>query len=113
MKHVSSVMLVALFGFVVFGCSQQPKAESSSEAIQQAMTLENAEAQAQYLVQQAKAFVRSEQYQEAIKSAQYVVTNLKVDAEIEKAKQIIEDAKARLEAQAKSAVGDAKSKLGL
>ena len=101
---------VAIAGLVVLaGCSKQ--ATSSSEAIQHAKTLKTPEQQADYLVSQAQAFVNSEDHQEAIKTAQYVLSS--VDAHSHAATDLLEEAKAKLAADAQAVIGDTKKLVGL
>jgi len=97
-----AVGIAALGG--VAGCAKQ--AASSSEAIQYAKTLQSPEQQASYLVRQAQAFVDSQDYQEAIKTAQYVL--LSVDIHSQAATDLLARAKAKLAADAQAVIGDAK-----
>jgi hypothetical protein len=91
------------------GCEGQ--ATSASEAIQQAKELGTPEQQAQYLVGQAKAFLNSKEYQEAIKTAQYVLTNIEADSQ--EAKDVLEQAQTQLADATKQAAGEAKKQLDL
>ncbi len=110
MKHGLLLAAAAIAGLgVLAGCSQQ--AASSSEAIQHAKTLKTPEQQADYLVSQAQAFVSSEDYQEAIKTAQYVLSS--VDAHSQAATDLLEQAKAKLAADAQAVIGDTKKLVGL
>ncbi len=90
------------------GCSK--RTASSSEAIQHAKTLKTPERQADYLVSRAQAFVNSEDYQEAIKTAQYVL--LSVDSRSLAAAGLLEQAKAKLAADAQAVLGDTKKRVG-
>jgi len=89
---------------VLAGCSKQ--AASSSEAIQHAKTLKTSEQQADYLVSQARAFVKSEAYQEAITTSQYVL--LSVDTHSQAAADLLEQAEAKLAADAQAVIGGTK-----
>ncbi len=101
---------VAIAGLgVLAGCSKQ--AASSSEAIQHAKTLKTPERQADYLVSQTRAFVNSEDYQEAIKTAHYVLSS--VDAHSHAATDLLEQAKAKLAADAQAVIGETKKQVGL
>ena len=51
------------------GCAQKPKSANSSEAIQQAKQLESVEAQVNYLIREANAFISSQQFDEAVNTA--------------------------------------------
>ena len=62
-----------------------------------------------YLVDQANAFVSSKEFEEAIKTAQYILSNF--DQNSQKAKDIIEKAKAELSKKATAAVDDIKGKI--
>jgi hypothetical protein len=92
------------------GCGK-PAASSSSEAIQHARTLKTPEQQADYLVSRAQAFMNSKDYQEAVKTAQYVLASIDVNSQA--AKELLEQAKTRLAADTKSVVDDTKKRLGL
>ena len=108
MKKLGLILLCALF---IVGCAQQPKSENASEAISHAKTLETVEAQADYLISEANAFVNSEQFDEAIKTAKHVLANLDGDKYKQEAQAIIEEAKAELEAMAKAKAEEAKKAL--
>jgi hypothetical protein len=110
MKHGLVLAVIAMAGLgVLAGCSKQ--AASSSEAIQHAKTLKTLEQQADYLVSRAQAFVNSEDYQEAIKTAQYVLSS--VDAHSRAAADLLGQARAKLAADAQAVVDDAKKPAGL
>jgi len=105
MKHGLWLAAVAMAGLgVLAGCSKQ--AASSSEAIQHAKTLKTPEQQANYLVSQTQAFVKSEDYQEAIKTAHYVLSS--VDTHSHAATDLLEQANAKLAADAQAVLGDKK-----
>ena len=93
---------------VLAGCSKQTA--SSSEAIQHAQTLKTPEQQADYLVSQAKTFLKLEDYQEAIKTTQYVLSS--VDTHSQAATDLLGQAKAKLAADAQAVVGDRKKHVG-
>jgi len=78
--------------------------------IEEAKTMETAEQQAKYLISQANAFINSDEFDQAINTAQYIISNL--DKNSQEAKSIIETAKAEMKKAAQQAVEDAKSKLG-
>ena len=90
------------------GCAQ--KAASSSDAIQHAKALKTPQEQANYLVSQAKAFLSSKEYQEAIKIAQHVLSN--IDSNSQAAQDILERAKTQLASAAQGAVKDLKKQFG-
>lgn len=110
MKNRLLLAAVAIAGLgVLAGCSKQ--AASSSEAIEHAKTLKTPEQQADYLVSLAQAFVNSEDYQEAIKTAQYVLSS--VDAHSQAATNLLEQAKAKLAADAQAVIDGTKNQVGL
>jgi hypothetical protein len=90
------------------GCVK--KADDSAQAIAQSKELKTAEEQADYLIGQANAFLNSKEFDEAMKTARYVLSNL--DQESEKAKAIIEMAKVEMQKAAESTAGDMKKTLG-
>ena len=93
---------------VLSGCAQQ-KAASSSEAIEIAKAMETVQQKADYLIQQAKAFYSSKEFQQAVDVAQYVLRY--VDKDSQEAKDLLTKAKDALAAAAKGAVEDVKQKL--
>ncbi|MCK5179882.1 MAG: hypothetical protein KAR32_10160 [Candidatus Omnitrophica bacterium] len=97
-----------IIGFVALGCGQ--KAKSSSEAIELSKAKATVEAQAKYLIQQANGFINSDQFDEAIKTAKYVLSNL--DSKSTAAQGIIEKAQAELKEIANQKIQEVKGKLG-
>ncbi len=83
-------MLVAglVVGMALTGCGK--KVTSSQEAIQVAETLKEAEDKINYLVDQAEYFLHTKNYQEASKTAQYVLR--KLDAKNEEAQNVVTSA---------------------
>jgi len=106
-RKIGFLIVLFLLSVTVAACAQ--KAASSTEAIDVAKAMETVEAKSKYLVQQANAFISSEQFDEAIKTAKYVLANL--DSESQDAKSIIERAKEELAKKAEGAVADMKDKL--
>ena len=108
-KTLLLAMVVGLgFGLLLSsGCTK--KAASSGEAIQNAQALKTVQEKADYLMNQAEAFYNSKEFQQAIQTAQYVLSNL--DKNSQAAKDLIEKAKTQLQASAQKAVGDASNKL--
>jgi hypothetical protein len=102
--------IVALPLLGLSGCGSRPAA-NATEAIQAARDLKTPEAQAEYLIAQAKTFLAAKDYQEAGKTAQYVLSS--VDSQSEEAQQVLADAKLQVANDAQQAIGDAKQKLGL
>jgi hypothetical protein len=104
---IMALCLVASIALV--GCGPQ-KAGSSREAINTAKTMQTPQEQAQYLVGQAKAFINSDEFQNAIDVLQYVLAS--VDRDNPQAKALLEQAKDALAAQAKGAAKDVKESFG-
>jgi hypothetical protein len=103
----AAVMLMGLMSAV--GC-EKPVA-SSSQAIQHAEALKTPEQRAEYLVRQAKAFMKAKSQQEAIKTLHYVLAS--VDPRSDAAKNLLAQADAQLAADAHAVVGDTKKQLEL
>jgi len=96
-----------VFSFGVIGCTK--KAANSQEAIQQAQELKTPEEQAKYLISQANAFINSKEFDQGIKTAQYVISNL--DRNSQEAQSIIEKAKEELKKAAQGALDEARNKI--
>ena len=113
MKKIFGVVLVCFIVLAVAmtGCAQTaPKSTSSQEAITQAQALTTVPEKVKYLVGQANAFLNSKQFDQAINTAQYILSNL--DASSLDAKSIIEKAKAELQKAGQKALSDVTGKLG-
>lgn len=108
MKKALVFFLVVSVAFIAVGCTQ--KAATSQEAIENSRQLKTVDEQVKYLVKQANAFINSQEFDQAIKSAQYILGNL--DKNSAEAKSIIETAKAELQKAAQSAVSDVQKKIG-
>ena len=106
------LITVLLTGAVlaVSSCSQQPKAANSRQAIEQSKAMSTTQEQAKYLVSQANAFVNSNNFDEAIQTAKYILANL--DADSAEAKSIIEKAAAELKNVAMQKTEEMKKSLG-
>lgn len=90
------------------GCAQKPT-PTVTEAIEKANVLPTVPERINYLVGQAQSFLNSKEYQKVIETCQYVLT--KLDSNQQAAKDLIEKAKAQLQATAQKAVGDVSNKL--
>jgi hypothetical protein len=109
MRHGLLLAAVAITGLgILAGCSQQ--AVNSSEAIQRAKTLATPEQQGNYLVNQMQGFVNSGDYQEAVKTAQYMLSS--VDAHSHEAMGLLAQAKAKMAADAQAVTGDERKPSG-
>ncbi len=110
-KHATTAPFSAAAVFIVAslftGCAG--RATSSSEAIQHAKALHTQQEQADYLVAQAKAFLAVKDYQEAVKTIQYVLAS--VDSHSEPARQMLEQANTQLAQDMRVAVGETKPRL--
>lgn len=100
-KKVSGLSLLMAV-FIAFGCSAQEKAVSVKDAIETAKTIAAVGEKSSYLIDQAKVFYSSEDFQSAVELAQYVLQN--VDKDSKDAKALLEKAKQALSAKAKEAV---------
>ena len=103
-----AIALVMSSGLLLSGCAQQ-KAASSKEAIEAAKAIEAVEQKAAYLLNQARAFYNSKEFQEAVNTAQYILSY--VDKNSQAARDLLEKAKAALASAAKTAAEDVKKKL--
>lgn len=110
MKKILLLGVVFCLGLsMLFSAGCTKKAASASEAIQNSQSMQTVQEKADYLIKQAEAFYSSKEFQEAIKAAQYVLSNL--DKDSQQAKSLIEKAKAQLQAAAEKAAGDVGNKL--
>ena len=109
-KTLSALLIICLaFGLLITGCGPKKEA-SSAAAIDVAKTMETVQQKAEYLMAQAKAFYNSKEYDEAIKSAQYILRYLDKDSSA--AREMIQKAQDAITAQAKAAAEELKKKLG-
>ena len=111
MKAAFLVVLIFSLSLILplTGCAEKPAA-SSKDAIDIAKTLETADEKTSYLIKQAKYFYNSKEFQEAVKTAQYILSY--VDKNSQPAKDLLEKAKRELSQAATTAVEDAKQRLG-
>jgi hypothetical protein len=101
--------LCFLVGFAALGCGGQ-KAASSSAAIENAKNYETVQQKVTYLMKQADAFYKSDDFQSAVEVAQYVLSQL--DSKNTDAQDLLSKAKAALKDQAKQALDNVSSNLG-
>ena len=106
---VIAIACVLITGIGLVGCGQK-KAASTQEAISTANSMQAKEQKVDYLVNQAKAFINSKDYQGAIQLAQYVLNN--IDSNAQKARDIITKAKNEMTATTKKAAEDLKKQFG-
>lgn len=109
-RYAVLVTVVCLLAAAVSGCAQKPQSASSTDAIQQANQLETVEAQVNYLVKEANAFINSQKFDEAVNTAKYILSNL--DKESVQAKSILEKAQAELKKLAEAKAEELKGSLG-
>lgn len=101
----------AIAALVIFSTGCAGHASSSAEAIQHAKAMRTPQQQSDYLVKQAREFLASRDYQEAVKTVNYVLAS--VDSRSEQAKQVLEQAKGLLARDTQAAVGEARARVGL
>ena len=110
-KFLSLAVGVSLFlSFGFMGCSQGPKAANSQEAITNSKSLKTVDEQVKYLVGQANSFVNSQNFDQAINTAKYILSN--VDKNSVEARKILDNATAEMKKAATGALNDMKNKLG-
>ena len=105
-----NLFIAAVLIAAVAGCAQQKPSASSQEAIQQSKEMKTVDEQVKYLVNQANSFINSQQFDQAIQTAKYILANL--DQNSVEAKSILEKATAQLKEAANKTMGDVKNKLG-
>ena len=103
-----SIVLVVALGL---GMAQQPapKPTSASEAIEAISSMQTVAEKTSYLVARAKEFYASEQFQQTVDVAQYILRYL--DKDSQDAKSLLDMAKDALAQKAQSTVNDLKSKI--
>ena len=113
MKNLFALQIVLFLFvtvFVVNGCTTKPQAEkpanNSSEAIAHADNLKTAEEKKTYLCGQAERFLSEKKCEDALNTAQHILTE--IDANFQKAKDIVEKAQADLKAAGTEAAEDLK-----
>jgi hypothetical protein len=112
MKVTGFLAVMALSGLVLYGCGRggTPPAANSAQAVQTSKTIESKPDQINYLLGQATHFLDSKEYQQALDTANYILT--KLDSNSDSAKTVVMKAKSGLQKTAQSAVTDIKKKLG-
>lgn len=91
---------------LLFGCGAK-KESSGSAAIEKSNDMATVEQKVDYLVGQAKAFYKSDEYKEAIKLSQHVLS--KLDGDSKAAQALLEKSKKELGSMAENL----KSKMGM
>jgi hypothetical protein len=108
MRTLIIITLCLFIGFAAVGCGEK-KAESSQAAINQAQSMQSVDEKVSYLMGQAQAFYNSDDFQNAIEVAQYVLN--KLDKNNPQAKDLLTQAKEALKAQASKALGNVSDNL--
>ena len=110
MKRVAAILIAVslIGGLAVFGCAK--KAANSQEAIATAKGMKTVDEQVNYLVGQANSFVNSKNFDDAISTAKYVLSNL--DSNSQAAKDIVTKATEEMKKAAMGAMGDMQKKMG-
>ena len=104
-KLLLIIVILLCVSIAVIGCGAK-KEVSSNAAIEKSQALATVQQKVDYLAGQAKAFVNSKQYDQAVSVAQYILSN--VDRNSLEAKSILEKAKTELAAQAKAKMEEMK-----
>ncbi len=104
LNHAAAFIIMILTGTIVSGCAQ--KAETPSAAIETSKTYKTIPEQADYINNQANDFLKSQEYNQALELAQYVLVNL--DKNSSQAHAIVEKAKTELQKAAGQMVNEAK-----
>jgi len=108
-KFKGSIIIMSIvLSIAAYGCGQ--RAQDTAEAIELSKRKTTAKEQVKYLAQQANNFINSDDFDEAIKTAKYILSRL--DPESSEAKSIIEKAKAEIKKLADQKLAEAKKKLG-
>ena len=105
--HVASILTLCMC-LILSGCGQK-KAASSEEAVTNARAMETTQEKVDYLIKQAEAFYKSEQYKDAVESAQYVLKNLEKNSE--EAREILAKAQKELGSAVEGVMKDMKKGL--
>lgn len=109
-RSLIGVAAVALiFSLALAGCTK--KAASSQEAISNVKSMQTMQEKIDYLTAQAKAFYNSEEYQQAIDIAQYILARL--DNNCAQAKDILAKAREQLKAAVNKTSEDVKNKINV
>ena len=105
--HLATAMVC--LSLAVTACGQK-KVASSDDAIANARAMETTQEKVDYLIKQAEAFYESEQYKDAVESAQYVLRNLEKDSK--EAREVLAKAQKELGSAVEGAVKDLQKGFG-
>jgi uncharacterized lipoprotein YehR (DUF1307 family) len=107
-KGIIMALVVAVcLSVALIGCGAQKEA-SSQAAIQKSQSMATIQQKTDYLVGQARAFINSKNFEQAVNVAQYTLSN--VNSNSQEARALLEKAKSEIVAQANKAMADAKQK---
>lgn len=113
MKKIILLSIIVLFLVIAVGCQQaSPKARvsaTSEGAIEISKSMPSSQKKIEYLIAQAKSFYESKRFQDAVNTAQYVLSAL--DKNSVEAQNLLEKAKQQLQAAVQSRVTDVKKGL--
>lgn len=110
MKRVNLFLLFLSAAALVVSSGCEKKAATAQEAIDQSKAKPNVQEQVNYLAGQAKSFINSQNFDQAVTVANYILANL--DQNSQAAKDILQEAKAEMQKTAQKAMDDMKNKLG-
>jgi len=102
-----AVVVAVCLSIALIGCGAQKEA-SSQAAIQKSQSMATVQQKTDYLVGQARAFINSKNFDQAVNVAQYTLAN--VNNNSQEARALLEKAKSEIVAQANKAMADAKQK---
>lgn len=107
MKRGALVLVAAVLcaSVALTGCGA-PKEASGQAAIQKSQTMATVQQKTDYLIGQAKAFMNSKDYDQAITIVQHVLN--RVNSDSQEARALLEKARAEVTGQAGKAVEDVK-----
>ena len=109
MKNFKLLLVGALVLVSTYGCAQKQSA-NAQEAIRQSKMQASVQDQVDYLAGQAKAFINSKNFDQAITVANYILSSL--DQNSQAAKDILGQAKTEMQKVARTAMSDMRNKLG-
>ncbi|MFA6218125.1 MAG: tetratricopeptide repeat protein [Candidatus Omnitrophota bacterium] len=114
MKKIILLSIIVIVLVAAIGCQQASSmtgaAATSSAAIETSKSMPSSQQKIDYLITQARSFYESKKFQDAVNTAQYVLSAL--DKNSADAKSLLEKAKQQLQAAVQSRVTDVKKGLG-
>ena len=111
MNKLFIILSTLILAVSISSCAPaQPAASNAQQAIEQSKAKGDVQSQVNYLSGQAKAFVNSKNFDQAVAVANYILNNL--DKNSQAAKDILAQAKAEMQKTAQGAMQDVKNKFG-